>query len=274
MLKLQKATDKDLKNIYSFLDTDRLLNFFFIGDIKTYGLNSEFMLVFISKDENDKVNSIVLIYYATLLIYDPYKLIQVNDLENLIKLHNIQTINISDKIYKHYASYFEINQDIYEVNHQELAYCDKPVTDLDLSEVTRAKYEDLEKIVDSRMQINEFSALISNYQKELETYQNAYKKGVLDPFIIKKDNKVVANSLVAIKTDDVVLVGGVYCLNEFRNKGYATKTVAALTNYIVNEEKKTAMLFYHNPAAGRIYHKIGYIPCGNLYTIAVKGHLK
>ncbi|MBT1328369.1 GNAT family N-acetyltransferase, partial [Mycoplasma bovis] len=32
--------------------------------------------------------------------------------------------------------------------------------------------------------------------------------------------------------------------------------------------------FYHNPAAGRIYHKIGYIPCGNLYTIAVKGHLK
>nr|WP_307917813.1 hypothetical protein [Mycoplasmopsis bovis] len=43
MLKLQKATDKDLKNIYSFLDTDRLLNFFFIGDIKTYGLNSEFM---------------------------------------------------------------------------------------------------------------------------------------------------------------------------------------------------------------------------------------
>nr|WP_307940879.1 hypothetical protein [Mycoplasmopsis bovis] len=77
------------------------------------------------------------------------------------------------------------------------------------------------------MQINEFSALISNYQKELETYQNAYKKGVLDPFIIKKDNKVVANSLVAIKTDDVVLVGGVYCLNEFRNKGYATKTVAS-----------------------------------------------
>ncbi len=62
---------------------------------------------------------------------------------------------------------------------------------MDLSEVTRAKYEDLEKIVDSRMQINEFSALISNYQKELETYQNAYKKGVLDPFIIKKDNKVV-----------------------------------------------------------------------------------
>ncbi len=43
------------------------------------------MPVFISKDENDKVNSIVLIYYATLLIYDPYKLIQVNDLENLIK---------------------------------------------------------------------------------------------------------------------------------------------------------------------------------------------
>nr|WP_307929137.1 hypothetical protein [Mycoplasmopsis bovis] len=40
---------------------------------------------------------------------------------------------------------------------------------MDLSEVTRAKYEDLEKIVDSRMQINEFSALISNYQKELET---------------------------------------------------------------------------------------------------------
>nr|WP_307940575.1 hypothetical protein [Mycoplasmopsis bovis] len=34
----------------------------------------------LAKDENDKVNSIVLIYYATLLIYDPYKLIQVNDL--------------------------------------------------------------------------------------------------------------------------------------------------------------------------------------------------
>ncbi len=26
------------------------------------------------------------------------------------------------------------------------------------------------------------------------------------------------------------------------------KLLPALTNYIVNEEKKTAMLFYHNPA--------------------------
>nr|WP_318030751.1 PC4/YdbC family ssDNA-binding protein [Mycoplasmopsis bovis] len=43
MLKLQKATDKDLKNIYSFLDTDRLLNFFFIGAYKNIWLKtSEF----------------------------------------------------------------------------------------------------------------------------------------------------------------------------------------------------------------------------------------
>ncbi|MBD4755590.1 GNAT family N-acetyltransferase, partial [Xanthomonas citri pv. citri] len=80
-----------------------------------------------------------------------------------------------------------------------------------------------------RMQIDEFKLLTSSYQKELESYQNSYKKGILDPFIIKKDNMVVANALVAIKTNDSVLIGGVYCLNEYRTKGYATKTVVALT---------------------------------------------
>ncbi|EIN15319.1 Acetyltransferase [Mycoplasmopsis agalactiae 14628] len=269
MLKLQKAIAKDLDDIFSFLNNDKLLNFFFIGDIKTFGLDAKFMPVFVHKDENDKVNCVILIYYETLLIYDPFNLITTEQLEIIVKEHNIRTINISDKIFSHYASYFEKNSKIYEVNHQELAYCDKSINDLDLSEVKMAMYDDLAPIVESRMQIDEFKSLVSSYQKELESYQNSYKKGILSPFIIKEDNKVVANALVAIKTDDSVLIGGVYCLNEYRNKGYATKAVAALTNHIINNEKKTAMLFYHNPAAGRIYHRIGFIPCGNLYTISV-----
>lgn len=269
MFKLQKAVAKDLDDIFSFLSNDKLLNFFFIGDIKAFGLDAEFMPVFVNKDENNKVNCVILIYYETLLIYDPFNLITIEHLEKLVKKHNIKTINISDKIFSHYAAYFEKNSKVYEVNHQELAYCDKSINDLDLSEVKRAEYDDLEQIVESRMKIDEFKLLTSSYQKELESYQNSYKKGILDPFIIKKDNKVVANALVAIKTNDSVLIGGVYCLNEYRNKGYATKTVVALTNHIINDEKKTAMLFYHNPAAGRIYHRIGFIPCGNLYTISV-----
>lgn len=75
------------------------------------------MFVFVNKDENNKVNCVILIYYEIFLIYDFFNLIMIEYLEKLVKEYNIKIINISDKIFSYYAVYFEKNSKVYEVNY-------------------------------------------------------------------------------------------------------------------------------------------------------------
>ncbi|WP_029513506.1 GNAT family N-acetyltransferase [Mycoplasmopsis primatum] len=269
MIELTKVKTSDKEQILSFLNNDKLMNFFFIGNIQNYGLDADFMPILVHKNSEKAIDCVILIYYTTLLIYDPFCLIKTDQLLNLIKKYNITTINISNNIFRNYQLYFEGNPNIFTIHKQELAYCNKHIDGYDISQVVKANENDIENIVNSRMQIKEFADLISHYKDELENYKKAYKTGVSSPFIIKKNNKVIANALMAIQTDDVAIIGGVFCLDEFRNQGFATKTVVALTNYIIDDLNKKAMLFYHNEAAGRLYQKIGFQACGNLYTISI-----
>lgn len=58
------------------------------------------------------------------------------------------------------------------------------------------------------------------------------------------------------------MITGVATLKEYRGKGLATETVTALCREAFGEGKKFLCLFYDNPAAGRIYNRIGFRETG------------
>ena len=58
----------------------------------------------------------------------------------------------------------------------------------------------------------------------------------------------------------------VYTPPEFRRHGYASACVAALSQYLLNQEHRYCFLFTDltNPTSNRIYQTLGYQPVGDL----------
>ncbi len=62
-------------------------------------------------------------------------------------------------------------------------------------------------------------------------------------------------------TDQVARIGYVCTLPAYRNRGYASQLVSALSRDMLAQDV-TCTLGYSNPAAGRIYNNIGYTEIG------------
>lgn len=58
------------------------------------------------------------------------------------------------------------------------------------------------------------------------------------------------------------MIVGVATAREYRGKGYASAVVQTLCRNCFDRGKKYLCLFYDNPAAGRIYHRIGFKALG------------
>lgn len=68
----------------------------------------------------------------------------------------------------------------------------------------------------------------------------------------------------ARRTKNGITINGVFTPNEYKQKGYATSAVAALSQSLLNEGSLFCSLYtdLDNPTSNSIYKKIGYYPIG------------
>ncbi len=71
---------------------------------------------------------------------------------------------------------------------------------------------------------------------------------------------VLSAALLNLEGNDAALIGGVYTRPEARGRGLASACTAALAAHM-QQQGKMPCLFYENPAAGRIYRKLGFVEC-------------
>ncbi len=72
---------------------------------------------------------------------------------------------------------------------------------------------------------------------------------------------IAACALVNVEGDAAGLIGGVFTRLQARGRGYAAATTAAVARDLQNDAK-TPYLFYENPVAGRVYHRLGFEKAG------------
>ena len=80
--------------------------------------------------------------------------------------------------------------------------------------------------------------------------------------VLKVDGKIVSMVKSAGITPNGQTINAVYTPPHFRKKGYATETVAKVSQKILNEGKKYCFLFTDlaNPTSNKIYQEIGFKP--------------
>lgn len=89
--------------------------------------------------------------------------------------------------------------------------------------------------------------------------QKNMDKGISRTYYIERNNEPVSSVSTVAETAGAAMIVGVCTKKEYEHQGFATscliKTISALT-----AEHKQPCLFYDNPAAGRIYERLGFIP--------------
>ena len=134
--------------------------------------------------------------------------------------------------------------------------------DTDLSAVKKAAISNIDDILHVRGQISEFSQPPDAREKLLKVLESNSGR----TFYIEEDRKMVSIASTTAENSISAMIVGVATLEQYRGRGYASLLVSAIAVELLSEGKALC-LFYDNPAAGKIYKRLGFKDIGmwNMY---------
>ncbi len=251
---IRKAQTNDLKAIQDLcaLDSSRLL--FIDGDIAQNGLHTSYQDTWVDEVEG-KIQGLFLRYHANFVFYMKHACLDHAGFEAILD-DRIKMISACQKDIDMMPQYLKdkyIFRTMYFCECKQLTQQDESI---DVQEVT---IEDCSAVVESISQIEEFRSSLAHQTKEerIKNMRERIASHKIHGFIIKEDNKVVAHASTSVETSSGAMVGAVFTLPDYRQKGYGRAVVIAITKYVLLKGQ-TPCLFYDNPKAGKIYLDCGY----------------
>jgi N-acetylglutamate synthase-like GNAT family acetyltransferase len=88
-------------------------------------------------------------------------------------------------------------------------------------------------------------------------------------FVTEVQSHIVSVALTNVETSTMAMIGGVYTPEPWRNRGYATAAMAALCSSLLADGQEPC-LFYDNPSAGAIYHRLGFRELGRWRMVSLE----
>ena len=74
---------------------------------------------------------------------------------------------------------------------------------------------------------------------------------------IKDGSEIISHGNTTATTSVNAMIGGIFTVPQYRNKGLASKIVSALAKELL-KDGKSACLFFDNEEAGKIYYRLGF----------------
>lgn len=252
---LLKATETDRAGILEYCMAEPNLNLFIIGDIENFGFESEFQDVWVQTRE-EKTTGILLRYHDNFILYSKDLDMDVIEVAGMLETQSVKIISgksdVIDRVFPYLKGAFE---------KREMYFCELRNPDRLQgvnAEIKIAKAEDAGKIAAVYGRIAEFAGLYSadkeNLKRQIENRIQS-KEGV--HLFMEQEGAIICHGNTTAETSVSGMIGGILTVPEARNKGLASQMVSALCRSLF-ERGKSACLFYDNPEAGNIYHRLGF----------------
>ena len=223
-------------------------------NIENFGFDVDFQDVYAEFDGEDYIS--VLLKYKENLVYYSHQDRFNTDWLDLIQSMDYQFISgkksLTDLIYPHFPSMKEKPMYFAEALHLDSSF------EVDDSLVQRVSTEeDVGLVFDLLITIQEFGSLQNTTRdKYIEEHMRYLDNSML--LMIKEDGKVVSTAATVADTTKSAMVIAVATDPSTRNKGYASKVMIKLMDEYLNKRNKSLCLFFDNPKAGAIYHRLGF----------------
>ncbi|MDY0277767.1 MAG: GNAT family N-acetyltransferase [Acholeplasma sp.] len=255
---IRKLNTYDQDMVLSYLYQDITFNIFIIGDIETYGMETEFQRVYGEFDDKNQLLSVFLRYHENAVYYSHRHYF---NLDYLSIFQDDSFIYISGKtelmnLLKPYLVNYK-QKSTYFCKAEKLSECYESSP---LVHEIKTK-EEASRLYDLMIQIDEFGYRESHTRERfIEQKTSDTSMGIT--LYIEEDDRVVASVATTAETTQNAMIVAVATHPNYRNKGYASILMKALMSIYFHEKKKSLCLFYDNPKAGAIYHRLGFVTIG------------
>lgn len=250
---IRKIRENEKEWLMERLKQDPSRTMFIYGDIQQNGLETDYQEIWL--DEQDDTIGAVLLRYNNNFVF--YIFDKVYDLNGFKERLNDPRINIMSGSKSQIDSLPSELSNSFTFRTMYFCECKELKDNVDTPKVIRAQSKDATAIAQSFYSITEFSDFNTNLEDRAQRMFDKLETQKSRAFIVYDQDKVIAHANTSVETDASVMVGGVFTLPDYRTQGIASQVVYALTKDCLNEGK-TPCLFYDNPKAGSIYHRLGY----------------
>jgi len=254
------ATENDRNKITAFCSAEPEFNLFLLGDVEHYGFDNPKCRVFYNEVDG-KINAVVLSYLKFINVYTRANTMDISPVaEQINLLLNEGAIGISGKR----DSVEQVEPLLLKhpkiVKSQYFAKCEKTegLEGLPLELVEYAVPENATEIVELFDRVPEFT------NTDRDEFENSLSDGSRKTTIIKVDGRIVSTASLAAENSKSGMIIGVATEpdEKFRNKGYASACTFRIADDLYRRRGKSACLFFDNPKAASIYHRIGFKDIG------------
>ena len=258
---LRRATDNDRHRLLAYLRREPEFNLFIIGDILNYGFlfaDAEYFL----EEDGDACQTVLMRFRDALI---PYTHDDAHDLSASAERINTY-LERPGKWTVHGKK--EIIERVKPLlcrsprRDHELFFCvcrqlhaEVPLGQLPLVQI--ATPDDAEEVGKLLCSIAEFSQTdYSHLRGEIEE-----RKTTISVIREAASDRMVSTANYVAESDGAAMIIGVATIESERGKGYASACIYRLLEDL-QAKGKSACLFFDNPAAGNIYHRLGFEDIG------------
>lgn len=252
-----KLNESHRESILDYLYKDASYNIFPIGDIETFGFDQDFQRIYAEIGETGQYLSMFLryrenaVYYAdqlrfnrdylTIFEQDPFEFISgKSELMELIEPY------LNDFEKKH----------MYFCEAREMKGYQKPPI-----QIRKLKTrEDAGRLFDLLSMIEEFG--FSKRNKEDYVNQKTSDQSMGGTWFIEMNGEIASTAGTTAETTINAMVIAVATHPNHRHHGYASMIMQEIMKTYLIDKKKNLCLFYNNPSAGKIYHRLGFETIG------------
>ncbi|MDO4324877.1 MAG: GNAT family N-acetyltransferase [bacterium] len=272
---MKKLDNTHLQQAMAYLSGEPEFNLFFTGDIENCGMASDIVRTYTADSWTDgDFPYFILDYLGNFLVYSKDADYDVKSVAEFLSSQTMENLSGKQEIVEKLCPYFpdrtvqrtymsRLNQ----VN-PDFPFPDIPVkteqtknTVSDTFCIRKLTEADAESVYSLYILIDEFhmyhglsrEEAIKKQRRNLKNdiYFGLFERGVL-----------VSIAAISAATKTSAMIVGVATRPEYRKKGYASAVMGTLCRESLAEGRQFLCLFYDNPAAGKIYNRIGFKELG------------
>lgn len=254
---IRKLTKDDHEQVLTFLSEEAAINLFIIGDIEAFGYDVDFQELWGQFEENEALQSVLLRFHDSFIPYGKDKF-SAADYEAILSPN--KPLKISGK-----SDIVEKLEDVHGIHlgtKNKMYFCEckddtaLPTTKLHTT-IQLATIDDVKRIMKLRSNIEEFP----HTEQSEKILRQSLETNTGRTYYIEKKGEIIASASTSAENSLSAMVVGVCTHPDYRGKGYASLILQKMIQDFTQEER-TLCLFYNNPAAGRIYKRLGFKDIG------------
>lgn len=264
---MRTLQEEDREEILRYVGKEPEMNLFLIGDLENYGVESK-MVNFYLHEEKERWDFLILRFHQFYILYSQYEDYNAEEAIHFLKQQKPDCISGKKALLERIAAAFPQ----WKIESTYMSRCDPPEGGTEVCpDETEGRFvirplekEDVPEAVDLLSDIEEFAKTFRREGREeqirrMEEEMTQGGKTAVGGFA---DGRMVSVASTSAENSESAMVVGVATISECRRKGYASAVAQALCLDCFRRGKKYLCLFYDNPAAGRIYNRIGFKELG------------